>query len=89
MLTTFQKIEQLVREIQQYIKEEKQVMVVVKTRKEADYLAFIFLQKDFSAVSWHVLRRPWQKAEIYPAYGAKKYNIIFSTTCISAKKEED
>ncbi len=51
MLTTFQKIEQLVREIQQYIKEEKQVMVVVKTRKEADYLAFIFLQKDFSAVS--------------------------------------
>jgi hypothetical protein len=39
----------------------------VTTRKEADLLAFFFLQKDFLATSCNGLRRPWQKAEIYAA----------------------
>ena len=83
MLTTLEKIKKLVEEIQQYLKEDKQVMVVVKTRKEADYLAFIFLQMDILAVSCHGLRRPWQKAEICSDFNRKKYNIVFSTPIIS------
>jgi hypothetical protein len=79
MFTKFQKIEQLIEDIKEYIIQEKQVMVVVKTRKEGDYLAFIFLQKDFAAVSCHVLRRPWQKVLIDKNYNEKKTNVILST----------
>jgi superfamily II DNA/RNA helicase len=79
MLTTLEKIKKLVEEIQQYLKEDKQVMVVVKTRKEADYLAFIFLQMDILAVSCHGLRRPWQKDAIYKNFNEKNSNVIVTT----------
>jgi superfamily II DNA/RNA helicase len=70
-------------EIQQWVDNQKQVLVVVTKRKEADIMAFFFLQKDFLAVSCHGLRRPWQKNQIYKDFNLKKYNIIFSTNMIS------
>jgi excinuclease UvrABC helicase subunit UvrB len=83
-MANFQKkMNALMEECQRWVTNNKQVLVVTTTRKEADILAFFFCEKNYLATSCHGLRRPWQKAEICSDFNRKKYNIVFSTPIIS------
>ena len=70
-------------QLQNLMFKKKQIILVVKTRKQADTLALFFSQKNFLAISHQGLRKPWQKAETFSAFNAKEFNIIFCTTCQS------